>query len=969
MADIASCLSTLELENFESKSFIPFNELRKLFTRNRVDMLLRQHDIEGYLIGSIVDQVLAGGLRTFAVLGAVQAIGSITRFIREDQFSEVSLDAKLPLKDTDIPRYFPNSDKGELFLRRQWSFLAPVFSENRSCPVLDDRTILPFLHSRLIGEDGFASVCRITVDASHYISNTSIKVSTPTILEKTQHQSKSTQPLKLIWKQVIKRPRDEETLVRAFHDEVSILFALRCLQHPNIIRLITAFSKGTTYSFLFPVADGDLGELLRTDRRLPGFQTEADIYGSLWGLSSALDAVHNLSVLGPDIQQIDCHGDIRPSQILFHNGRLILSGFWYSAQRMAKDSHGVGGCCTSYSAPECEDLETFEPGRIDRKSDIWSLGCVLAEILAYLSVEPAKGPTAVQEFTKDRELKFGSFILSSFFGHKETNPGVQRLLERCKQNLSGGLRSLARIVDKILQFDPDQRPSAADITRLLFHLTQQTRFSMIKSAFGSDVEQLDSDLEIELERARIWSKAVGLQTDSMTVLESTWFATNHSFKEYDNLQLLLTKIETEIATVVLESQKTASGQPASHLYKRLRELMDQLWDCQPFAVRRDMYGWLEETMLSKYSGGQMQEALGFVRGSPTEVAKSASTLGIQGRRKEAAKLQYRMLETKKRVLGEERLDAVSLVNNVENTLSNQDSEEADSTGTENSNLEIGSISSKSSVSSYTNDGLVMTTLDEVTEIFMNDEELCNIFAEVFTKYGQGKALRNGVRLLMWLGRRLVEIAKTPAEKAAARFFMSRKYDFALIRTIETRVSKNDAREQTSEQPVQSSIKQERLEKYLQDLPQTSPIDTQIVKTIDWRGNESESSSDSENEEEEIKETGQQNIATLKLFLQSSDAFMRFKEELNDFNRPLKNEVMWKKKLWFGRQQVYFELPNMESRLTRMDDIKLLLGSKLGQPIQWWPLKQPRRRLLSTEVRMIFLCVGKVSCLRFGKVID
>ena len=124
MADIAVRLGALELENFEHKSFIPLSELKKLFTRDKVYELLRQYDLHFHLINETVDRVLDGGLRTFALLGAVQDIGSITRFIKEDQFSGFSLDARLPLQGTDISRYFSNPEKGKLFLRRQWSFLA-----------------------------------------------------------------------------------------------------------------------------------------------------------------------------------------------------------------------------------------------------------------------------------------------------------------------------------------------------------------------------------------------------------------------------------------------------------------------------------------------------------------------------------------------------------------------------------------------------------------------------------------------------------------------------------------------------------------------------------------------------------------------------------------------------------------------------------------------------------------------------
>ena len=620
MADIAVRLGALELENFEHKSFIPFSELKKLFTRDKVYELLRQHDLHFHLINETVDRVLDGGLRTFAVLGAVQDIGSIMRFIKEDQFSGVPLDARLPLQGTDISRYLSNPEKGKLFLRRQWSFLAPVFSENRSCRELDDRIILPFLHKKLVDKGGFGKVYRISVDASHYMPNTSFKVGALAMSENREHQSKSTQPVDLICKQ-LEQPDDEGTLAKEFDNEVSILSALRCLQHPNIITLITAFSKGTIYSFLFPAADGDLKKLLSTNYRLPGFQSVTEILGSLWGLSSALDAVHNYFFSQFNIQQIGCHYDIKPKNILFSNGKLLLADFGLSRLRKTEEGsqmtfkRGEG----DYIAPECEAItDGFKHGRIGRASDVWSLGCVLADILAYLSVEPAEGPTAVQTFTEDRRLKVGPYIFHTFFGDKEINPGVQRFLERCKQNLSGDLRLLARIVDKILQFDPDQRPSAADVTRFLFHLTQQTRVSVITSTLGEDVEPLDFEFDIEMKRLRIWSETVGLNADPLDVPGSTWFAVNHSFDEYTNLQLLLINIQTEIGLIATELQKASFGQPAFRLYYRLQQLQDQLWDGQPLAVRHIMFGRLEETMLNKDNPAQSQEALELIQGTPSD---------------------------------------------------------------------------------------------------------------------------------------------------------------------------------------------------------------------------------------------------------------------------------------------------------------------------------------------------------------
>lgn len=93
-------------------------------------------------------------------------------------------------------------------------------------------------------------------------------------------KKQSTLHLDLVCKE-LEQPDDEGTLAKEFDHEINILSALRCLQHPNIMPLIIAFSKGTIHSFLFPAVDGDLKKLLDANYRLSGFRTEIEIFSSL----------------------------------------------------------------------------------------------------------------------------------------------------------------------------------------------------------------------------------------------------------------------------------------------------------------------------------------------------------------------------------------------------------------------------------------------------------------------------------------------------------------------------------------------------------------------------------------------------------------------------------------------------------------------------------------------------------------
>ena len=385
----------------------------------------------------------------------------------------------------------------------------------------------------------------------------------------------------------------------------------------------------------------------------------------------------------------------------------------------------------------------------------------------------------------------------------------------------------------------------------------------------------------------------------------------------------------------------------------------------------------------------------------TSVNDLASVLRDQGKCEAAEEMNRRALTGREKVLGVDHPSTLASVNDLVSVLRDQgkheasegisrrvlkinasileDSDEPNSSETASITSSTWSESSKSSVSTHASaSDTLVAALDEFMAFFMSDKGLANLFAEAFIKHDRDRVSRNGARLLKWLGRRLVVAAKTPVEKETAKFFLSRTHDRAIIdkiaQGIMTKSSREEGQEQMEEELRQrKAIKRERLEVYLQEQKEVPPLNLKpeetraltnkpvynhgvaLGKALNDGG--SDASTDSEDEEKDRQQTVPSNIEVVKLFLKSSDAFARFKEEVEDFVGPFRSEAMWTKTLWNREERVRFEHSTNMSRLTKIDQLKLATEDKLGMPILWWPLKQPRKHLPSSKVRIIWICVG------------
>jgi len=180
---------------------------------------------------------------------------------------------------------------------------------------------------------------------------------------------------------VLHRELYATTLAERFHREIKVLSRLK---HPNIVTILDSHQDAGALFFVMEYAPR---ETLRQQLGRVGWLKVERAIALARDLAAAMDYAHGEGVV---------HRDIKPENILLDERRALLCDFGIvrvfgpeSWERLS--SSGLIPGTAAYMAPE----QSVDPSRVDGRTDIYALGCVLYEALTGEPAFAGRTPQAV----------------------------------------------------------------------------------------------------------------------------------------------------------------------------------------------------------------------------------------------------------------------------------------------------------------------------------------------------------------------------------------------------------------------------------------------------------------------------------------------------------------------------------------------------------------------------------------------
>lgn len=465
-----------------------------------------------------VDRVRARKLHSFlAVLIYARGDISATRtFVQKLVAPEIwplpgSGNDLLPAKREWLEKFFGVEDfvTAQVFFTQQASFCTVVLRKRQEVVVHDPETrCLPYLEERQLAQGSFGTVFKVKIAKGHFVDpSTEPEMSNNGPMDVARKDYRITASARA-------DARDERDVME------SILGMSRSCE--NILENFGSVQIGDTYSLFMPLAICDLKMYMTSQDFHPmspsTTEAKADLIRCAEGLADGLKFLHS------EMDGIVCyHMDLKPDNILIFrdrtrgNDREIwkLSDFGMARVKIRRPRGQLRGGERDFDRLFIRRKKTIEPSlsltlnrrgegtylapesisatrSMNTESDVWSLGCVISVLFAYLE----GGSKGIQDYSDARACHrdaqgYDRFFVRGHFTNPQMNSAVHSTHKKLvsQANDRGGpaegaaVKSMLDYLEKnVLEVNTLKRCEAHEVKAKLAEISERFKTMADKEA-------------------------------------------------------------------------------------------------------------------------------------------------------------------------------------------------------------------------------------------------------------------------------------------------------------------------------------------------------------------------------------------------------------------------------------------------------------------------------------------------------
>ncbi len=929
--------------NIENRYFIPAATFDRILTADAVRSVVRECGIDTHRQSEVIQIIEDGGRKTLAILLDLRLPELFTQFVEIDQYS-TGVDMKLPYDQRTLESILP-FNAARKFHDTQWEFIAPRFRKGMGHRKLEFNTILPFIETKRLGEDAFSEVRAVAIHPDH--SNFEEASSRTAQYQSGPRMKSGGERLALEESRVALKACKSTFFTHHSDREIHALSILRPVEHPNIVELLGSYSFHDKTNILFPALDGDLAQLLRQNEPPSQFQTVEDFLFGLCGLASAIETLHYYVHDAHGNSIVVLHRNITPSNILIDRNKLVLAGFGcaeFASDEGDSTERGRADMSSIYRPPE-ENQELFDDppshgfSQGSRSSDIWSFGCLMAEVATYVLADRAEGVLKFQEcriITIANEWKVDMFHSGS-----SENPGVTSWLAKLRENSSNIGTELVRLITEMLQFEPRMRPNAKKVTHRLRILALSSRTKKVCESYGKVAVGPDAN-EILAERSKFkhLSSAAGLVDLPLIIMPL--FESRSRFTHWADLLL---RISDQLTTI-------QESKPFPSRVSVLRSLNSDLLSLLPLATQERIDSDFRNIVQSEVHDLQMSQKL-----DESRTTQSSGTSYSQGDSQyEGHSAAASSLTLDENIDRQVSLGSVDPDDGIVSVISDKD----------DINSQISSRKTPPEV----------VAEDHLAMLLARNESLIPLYEEAFSKVGRRRFIQNFRRLLKRWYLDLLPYRNDNLKHATVYILKSRRIRTKIAqRIIDVHTPQSDeVRAQTENLNVEIQGKTSFLENWIasnegfvnagldsgslvSQPPTTISQEPLVVETEQeqYAYVSSDGSDDGDSVEEDAYERKDtEYIRGMERFLTEGKAFQKLVLNLQISLLPVSLHSLITSILSIPNEDIWISSMQDHSTINKM---KISIEQITREDWNWWPLRPKMRDLEDDETRVHWVCVS------------